>query len=533
MSQDEHAKTQGIEYIRPLASAQDDYLRIITEYIATELALRIEKSRQLRVTWLLAALMVHRVLTQRGVKIGYQSKSFDHGDAYLRDRFWFIYEHIPGQYAKPKARYISGHIEVYHDTASDIPTSQIMVLAEGAEQVRQYTFTVWWADEFGFQDRQDEALTAAKPTLTGGGQAILTSSANGNQNAFYKLGHEEVAPGAYEPPQDIVQGVQRWRRNGWTTLRVHYTADASKRGDWAAKAKAGTPSNDWNKEQEISFDVQPGTPVYVDTHLVKVVPQEIRGWCPWLRGWDFGFKWPFCYVIQIDTVYDDQGKERDLIVHVLKELVKPDTMAYEFGQYVIAECNRIFDGQRRKWKDYGDDAGKQLSDKGCTADILQKLGITIISQPTGPGGVLKRVTLVQRLISGGCIEIDPSCNYLITALKTGYVRDGEGEPVGGEKGHPYADACDAFGYCLVNTLGLKYQKALDGQDRVHHSFKQPTAQPTPGGRHDANSQPGSPLIYPDRSGTNNPVRPAAVHTDSVFIPQRWNPHAPSRPGPRR
>lgn len=436
-TQDEHAKAKGLEYIRPLLADGDDYLRIIAEAVSTEPMLRIEKSRQLRVTWLLAALMVHKSLTQPGCKIAYQSKTYDHGDAYLRDRFWFIYTQIPAKYKVPKARYVSGVIEVFHDEASTIPTSQIMVLAEGAEAVRQYTFTTWWSDEFAFQQWQDEALTAARPTLTGGGQAILTSSANGNQNLFYRLGHEDIAPGVYEPSQDVGTGVSRWRRNGWTTLRVHYTADQSKRGTWAEQAKAGTPTSDWNKEQEISFDVQPGMPVFVDTDRVVVKRQEVRGHCPWLTGWDFGFQWPFCFVVQIEAV---DGDPKNLMVHVLHEFVRPNTEIYEFGNWVKAEREKMF-GTDRKWHDFGDDASKQQTDKGVTAQILQRLGITIRSQPTGPGGILKRCTLFQRLISGGAVEIDPQCKYLITAIKSGYVRDEDGNPIGGTEGHPYADAC--------------------------------------------------------------------------------------------
>lgn len=236
-TQDEHAKALGIDYVRPLIertspakafevsergfdqpkptdhpenstvdnqdvsvgrsqagdnSDVDDYLRSITEYVTREPALRIEKSRQMRVTWLLAALMLHRALTQAGTRIAYVTRSFEAADAYLRDRFFFIYEHIPSKYAKPRARYISGVIEVFHDAKSDIPTSQIQAIAQGAEQVRMFTFSVVWADELAFQLDQEELLTAAKPTVDGGGQIILTSSANGDQNAFYKLGHADL-----------------------------------------------------------------------------------------------------------------------------------------------------------------------------------------------------------------------------------------------------------------------------------------------------------------------------------------------------
>ncbi len=73
------------------------------------------------------------------------------------------------------------------ETGSEVPTSQINALAEGAHQVRQYTFSILWSDEFAFQEKQEETQTAAKPTLDGGGKHILTSSANGNVIFFYRL----------------------------------------------------------------------------------------------------------------------------------------------------------------------------------------------------------------------------------------------------------------------------------------------------------------------------------------------------------
>ena len=204
-TQDEHAAAKGLAgYVRPLVADGDDYLRVIADHVATEKRLRIEKSRQLRVTWLLCALLLHRVLIQPGARIAYQAKKFDDADAYLRDRFWFIYQHIPSRYAKPRARYTSGAIEVFSlesqagkeirgfdgsHVSSELPTSQIQAVAQGAEQVRQYTFTVWWSDEFAFQEYQDETLRAVQPSLDGGGQGIITSSAAGDQNAFYRLGH--------------------------------------------------------------------------------------------------------------------------------------------------------------------------------------------------------------------------------------------------------------------------------------------------------------------------------------------------------
>ena len=213
----------------------------------------------------------------------------------------------------------------------------------------------------------------------------------------------------------------------------------------------------WNQEQEISFDIQPGKPVFEQVERVKFEVQEIRGWLRFFGTWDYGYAWPFSYVFQIEAI-----EPKDLIVHVLHEFVRPNTEIYEFGLWVKAERERLY-GQRT-WTDYGDDAGRQRSDKGVSAETLQSLGITVISQPTGPGGVRKRNILMQRLITGACLEIDPQCKVLKTALQSGYVRDEEGEAIGGEKGHPYADAVESLLYGLLNVLGLEYLPT--GQPRM-------------------------------------------------------------------
>jgi phage FluMu gp28-like protein len=188
-TQDEHAKARGLDYIRPFP--QKAYLETIARIWAREPRLRIEKSRQLLITWLMASLHLHMALVSPGQRIAYQSKKFEDADAYLRDRFWFIYLHIPPAFAVPRARYTRGAIEVFHEDSA-LPTSQIVAMAQGPEQLRQFTFSARLSDENAFQERQSEAHSAAKPTLDGGGKDTIVSSANG-KNFFYQLGHEDIS----------------------------------------------------------------------------------------------------------------------------------------------------------------------------------------------------------------------------------------------------------------------------------------------------------------------------------------------------
>lgn len=555
-TQDEHQAQKGLPAIRPLIDSdtkatlghrdfskydwycyetdgidpesEDAYLLFLTRQWQKRGKQQWKKSRQLRVTWLLAALNLWEALKFKGIKTGYQSKKFEDADAYLRDRFWFIYEHIPAKYLKPRARYISGVIEVFHEEDTVVPTSQIMALAEGANQVRQFTFSRLWRDEAAFQTDQKESHGASQPSLEGGGSDLKTSSSNGTRTFFYELAESDVAPGPQTDKRTVFTGVTAWERNGYQHLFIHYSADGKKRpgttkGDeWLPRAKAGQPTDQWRREMEGEDSVEPGSPVFCDTERVEFIIQEVRGWLRFFGTWDFGYQWPFSYVFQIEPIENPETRKKDLILHVLREFVRPNTEIYEFGLWVKAERERIFG--KRKWTDYGDDAGRQHSDKGVSIETLQSLGITVLSQPTGPGGIRKRNILFQRLISGRCVQIDPQCKFLKTAIESGYIRDDDGDAIGGEDGHPYADAVDSLCYGLVNVLGLEHQ--IDGhRERTHSTLSLPTAQPTLGGREDANNKPGSPLT---RVG-GSPIKPA-VHTQKVFVPQKWNPRKPLKKG---
>lgn len=60
--------------------------------------------------------------------------------------------------------------------------SRIWAIPEGGEKIRSYTASVIFSDEFAYQPEAEQAWTAARPTVSGGGQFIALSS---------------VRPGAY------------------------------------------------------------------------------------------------------------------------------------------------------------------------------------------------------------------------------------------------------------------------------------------------------------------------------------------------
>jgi hypothetical protein len=300
---------------------------------------------------------------------------------------------------------------------------------------------------------------------------------------------------------------------------------------WKVKEQESTPTDLWNREQEIDYDVQAGNPVFCDTDRIKFIVQEIRGWLKFFGGWDPGYLWPFAYAVQLEPVEftDEHGKaQRDIIVHVLYEFVKPNTEIYEFGQWVKADRTRIFGP--RQWEDWGDDASKHRTETGQTAEVLSSIGITILSNPTGPGGVMMANTLIQRIISAGNLHVDPlKCPFLKTALVSGYTRGADGKPITGMAGHPYCDAVQAaLQYTLVNLLGLEYQPTGRARMIEGGPLPSPPGQPRPAQPIPSPNSSPSPLTrsyVPEHSPRSVG---AEVHTARMYVPKRYDPKAPVR-----
>jgi hypothetical protein len=130
-----------------------------------------------------------------------------------------------------------------------------------------------------------------------------------------------------------------------------------------------------------------------------------------------------------------------------------------FADFVLDRCRYFFPAAQVK--DYGDPAGAQKSDKSnlTSIEILLSKAVTCITMPMP---VERGLNLVQLIISAGDLHIDPQCRVLLTGLKDGYVRNELGEPVGGEKGHPYGDHCDALRYAIANYFQFHNPRAVGG-----------------------------------------------------------------------
>lgn len=441
-TQDEHAVQRGLKVVRPLVRDGDDYLEILTRELTTEPQVAMTKARQMRVTWMLSALFVHDILTHPGHRLGYQVKKWDDAAAYLRDRMWFIYRHIPKRYAVPKARHIEGSIEVFHGDDTEIPTAWVMALGEGAAMARQWTFSWFWSDEFAWQVDQEDTMTAIQPSLDGGGRHTMTSTpARGTYMA--KVLFEDVAAGKVEAEAEIYRdSIVAWRRNGYRCLRVEYWADPHKEAQWPDRNQPapGYSERRWKQEQRNDWSVWSGQPVYADTDRIITTPQLYLPNELLLRLWDFGWNTPVCLFAQARVTARTTGKqladgrwETELrpSFHVLMEMSGSGVAIGAFGEAVLQRGKEYFPGA--KYMDFGDPAGNAKEGVTGRSAIQALTGLNIHVRTETNKAVdkdLDGMDLVQELITLRDLEVDPKgCPRLLEDLRGGYHRDELGQIV--------------------------------------------------------------------------------------------------------
>jgi hypothetical protein len=139
-------------------------------------------------------------------------------------------------------------------------------------------------------------------------------------------------------------------------------------------------------------------------------------------------------------------------VHVLREIYLQDSEVRPFGAHVKREREQTCPGA--DWLDWGDYAENAHTLTGVAAAELEKLGLTIRSTRTGAGGVNKRVGVLQSIISGGRLHVDPdTCPMFLRAVTSEWTREPRypGNPL---DVHPWKDFVDPLGYILTGVFDV-------------------------------------------------------------------------------
>ena len=264
---------------------------------------------------------------------------------------------------------------------------------------------------------------------------------------------------------------------GFTSVRLHYTADPSKdpfHKDpdvakvaqlWLDGQRAQWPDpNDFEREYEINFFVGKGTRVFPQFSQALHCRDEIKPnkYKVVYRGWDFGWHCPVCLLAQIDP----QGR-----LLVLRAIVGKEKSTRDFAQSVIEKCGQWFPNHAAGFEDFCDPAGQQVKameserNEKRDTEVLEGLGIHAKyeygwSRKDGRALVHRLLTLRTDGTPGLLVDFG-QCHLLAEAALGRYVypemQNGRIAEDPDDKTHPWADLMGALRYLVIGLhrkLGL-------------------------------------------------------------------------------
>lgn len=150
--------------------------------IGGERLLLILKARQLGISWLVCAYALWLCLYRPGRVVLAFSKGQDEANELTR-RMTVMYERLPADLRRTLPALIKANTEEIAWSNG----SRVKSMPATPSAGRAFTASLAIMDEAAFMQWADRLYTAMKPTIDGGGQLIVLSTANGRSNVFYDL----------------------------------------------------------------------------------------------------------------------------------------------------------------------------------------------------------------------------------------------------------------------------------------------------------------------------------------------------------
>lgn len=159
---------------------RQDYIKYFCDEWLNEPLLALHKNRRMMMSWACIEMHLWLAMFHPGAQIFFVSDKEQKSNELVR-RAEFIYDHIPPDHMLlPKKRSTANLL--------GFPglDSFIMGLPSGSDQLRQYTASAIFFDEFAFWETgQKDALASARPTVQGGGRLTIVSSVK--EGPFYDI----------------------------------------------------------------------------------------------------------------------------------------------------------------------------------------------------------------------------------------------------------------------------------------------------------------------------------------------------------
>lgn len=152
-----------------------EYLKLYTRFWAAEKKIAVPKSRRLIMSWTNIALYTWDTLFHAGRSNAFVSKKEEDASD-LVEKARFIVDHLDRELIP--AELIPRYEHTYNKLKFPEIESQIRGFPQGADQLRQYTFSGLLFDEVAFWEDAENAYSAAIPTVDSplGGRITMISS---------------------------------------------------------------------------------------------------------------------------------------------------------------------------------------------------------------------------------------------------------------------------------------------------------------------------------------------------------------------
>lgn len=414
-----------VDKISPIKTLPDrEYAQLYATIWASYSRMAIPKSRRMTMSWFTIALYTHDTLFNAGRFNAFVSKKEDDADELVK-RARFIVDHIP-ETEIPK-ELLPNYTFKFCSLEFPDQQSRIQGFPQGADQLRQFTFSGIFGDESAFWEYSKEFYAASYPTIEGGGRMTLVSSP---APGFFKklcfdsldtpedISIEDMQPDA----KQLMEGVRLWhnKQNKFTVFEVHYTADPNKRKpEFKESVKNAMPLMEYLREYELHWDTFAGFPVYPEwsrLHETTDIPHPMSG-LPMLIGFDFGLT-PAAIIAQY---------QEDRLI-VFEELVEINMGSDRFAVKVAAHirmCYSSHSNLKKNWLCFIDPAGLQRNQKDETACAQSLSEVGFVPAPGPVNWEPRRQGVVHFLkamtAKGPCLQVyTRGCPMLVKGFEGGY-----------------------------------------------------------------------------------------------------------------
>lgn len=129
-------------------------------------------------TWIVTTIYLYDILTE-SYHANYVASRKLEGSCDLLGRAFAVYERIPEDLwpDKPELRTYAGYRGKGYSRIECPATGSFMeAVAEGPDQLRQYTSTNVFCDEAAFWDKWGPTYASLRPTILGGGRIMLVTT---------------------------------------------------------------------------------------------------------------------------------------------------------------------------------------------------------------------------------------------------------------------------------------------------------------------------------------------------------------------